>query len=280
MPIPFTIPVGTEERLIRGDLFLPESNGRVPVIIICHGFKGFKDWGFFPYAAESLASSRFAVITFNFSMNGVGEDLLNFTQLDRFARNTFSREQEDLQILLQTLHAGTLPESERLNLAQCGLIGHSRGGGNALLFALNHDSIRAVTTWNSIAQLDLFPPALKEEIYRNGVGTIYNARTKQDMPIDLEVLKDLDYNKKSFDLLSRLPSYPHPLLFIHGEDDTSVPATAARQLYNVSPHASLHMIAGADHVFGCSHPFQGSTPMLEEAIAETASFMKKQLTSI
>ncbi len=44
---------------IRGDIRVQEEGGRKPVLLFAHGFKGFKDWGFFPYASERFASSAF-----------------------------------------------------------------------------------------------------------------------------------------------------------------------------------------------------------------------------
>lgn len=92
----FSFDLGKENRVIRGDIRLPKPQLPAPVLFICHGFKGFKDWGFFPVLAEKLAEAGFVTVTFNFSMNGIGEDLENFTELEKFSLNTFSREQEDL----------------------------------------------------------------------------------------------------------------------------------------------------------------------------------------
>ena len=84
----------------------PDVRPPLPTLVILHGFKGFKDWGFFPYAAEFLANRGFAVITFNFSMNGVGQNLLDFTELDKFARNTYSREQENVAKIIGEIKGG------------------------------------------------------------------------------------------------------------------------------------------------------------------------------
>jgi predicted alpha/beta-fold hydrolase len=68
-----------------------------PCLIYVHGFKGFKDWGFIPFAAEYFAERGFLVITFNFSHNGINGNKLVFTELDKFANNTFSREISELK---------------------------------------------------------------------------------------------------------------------------------------------------------------------------------------
>jgi hypothetical protein len=80
---------------IHGELRYSRGRQNLPVLIICHSFMAFKEWGFFPYASAWLAAKGFAVCTFNFSLNGVEGDNNRITRFDRFASNTFTRELED-----------------------------------------------------------------------------------------------------------------------------------------------------------------------------------------
>ena len=75
---PFVLPLGGN-LFLRGDVFLPEGDSILPVVVCCHGFKGFKDWGCWPSVAIKIAEAGFAVITFNFSRNGVGSVLFKLT---------------------------------------------------------------------------------------------------------------------------------------------------------------------------------------------------------
>jgi hypothetical protein len=63
--------------IIRGEARLPDK--AVGSVVICHGFKGFAHFAFFPYLAEKLAESGLRAITFDFSGSGIGEDRENFT---------------------------------------------------------------------------------------------------------------------------------------------------------------------------------------------------------
>jgi uncharacterized protein len=76
------------------DCFLGNS------IIFVHGFKGFKDWGFIPYLADYFAKKGFFTITFNFSHNGVKGNSSEFTELEKFSKNTFSREVRELKEII------------------------------------------------------------------------------------------------------------------------------------------------------------------------------------
>jgi pimeloyl-ACP methyl ester carboxylesterase len=273
----FVLDLGKEGRIIRGDLYAAEDARRLPTLVILHGFKGFKDWGFFPYAAETLAKRGFGVITFNFSMNGVGENLFEFTELDKFARNTYSREQEDVAKIIGEIKAGLLPPDGTLDPDRLGLIGHSRGGANSLLYALEDPNVKGVVTWNGVADVDIFPEELKREIREKGVGTVLNARTGQEMPIHREVLEDLEANRERWNLLKRLPEWNRPLLILQGDQDVSRLVEGAHQLHQAAPQSTLRILPGANHTFGAVHPFQGSTPHLDRVLEETANFFAKVL---
>ncbi|HBI02964.1 MAG TPA: hypothetical protein DDY49_02920, partial [Paenibacillaceae bacterium] len=136
---PFTLT--RNEKQIRGDVYLSDLNDtstKKPVVIICHGFKGFKDWGMFPRAAGYLAQQGYVVITFNFSGNGIGEDMESFTELEAFGHNTYGQEQDDLAFLIGKVKQGGVPFSDHMDESKIALIGHSKGGGAAIMYASSH----------------------------------------------------------------------------------------------------------------------------------------------
>ncbi|MGM0882271.1 MAG: alpha/beta hydrolase family protein [Bacillota bacterium] len=255
---------------VRGDIRLKEDGRRKPVLLFAHGFKGFKDWGFFPYASEQFARQGFAVITFNFSHNGVNKT--DFDELDRFGANTYSQEQNDLAALLASVHEEKLPFAEQLDKRQIFLVGHSRGGGNSVLFAAEHPEIRGVVTWNGIADCNLFGEAFREQVLRDGVGFVANTRTKQQMPISALFFEDLDRNRERFDIAAQAASLKTPVLFIQGDQDSERILNDNRKLREAAPHHRFATLEGANHTFGAVHPFAGTTDHLERAIAITGAF--------
>lgn len=94
---PFEIP-SRDGLCIRGERY--PAAAPVGTVFVCHGFKGFAHWGFFPYLARSLAENGLNAITFDFSGSGIGPDRESFTQPEAFSNNTFTREQEDLDNLV------------------------------------------------------------------------------------------------------------------------------------------------------------------------------------
>src|SRR5215467_4827468 len=98
-PEPFTVdrPGGG---VLHGLADLPATPGRRPAVVICHGFKGFMEWGFFPALAALLAERGFVAVRFNLAGAGMqpGDDLV--TDPRAFRDNTYSAEVADLLTVL------------------------------------------------------------------------------------------------------------------------------------------------------------------------------------
>ena len=106
---PFSIDL-PDGATLDGEVRSPEGDPPSSAVVVVHGFKGFKDWGFFPYLCECLTRDGHAVVSFNFSLNGIGEDPTAFTDLEAFGRNTLSREVEEiLRILHEVRDGGITP---------------------------------------------------------------------------------------------------------------------------------------------------------------------------
>ena len=140
-----------------GDLFIDVRTGDRgnprPAVIIVHGFKGFKDWGMFPVVADRLARAGLSAITVNLSGSGA-DDAGDFSRPDHFARNTYSAELGDVTRVVAAVRAG--PPLGIAPPSSIGLLGHSRGGGMAILAAARDPGLRALLLAEA-ALLQLFP---------------------------------------------------------------------------------------------------------------------------
>ena len=183
------------------DLTYSESQDQKGVIVFCHGFKGFKDWGCWQMVADYFVDNGFAFLKFNFSHNGMGlEDSVEFNALDKFATNTLGKEMQDIKSVEQFI-VNELPTIlPIINTDKIFIIGHSKGGVSALLYCTQYDTkIKKVCTWASPFDFHRSWNSKFIDKWRaDGVQYIKNARTNQMMPLDISVLNDLDNNKENY----------------------------------------------------------------------------------
>jgi pimeloyl-ACP methyl ester carboxylesterase len=214
-------------------------------------------------------------VSFNLSGSGV-DDSGNFVFPERFGHNTFARELADIGTVVDALGRGELGVVPPTGIA---LVGHSRGGGMAVLYAARDPRIRALVTWAAIAHVDRFR-GREAEWRAEGRIVIENARTRQLLPLYIDVLDEVQrMGGSSLDISASAGQLTIPWLIVHGEADTSVAVEEAELLAAASrrPTTRLLRIPDAGHTFGAVHPFAGMTPDLERVMLETVSFLARSL---
>jgi dienelactone hydrolase len=248
-----------------------------PTIVYLHGFKGFKDWGFVPYIGARLVAAGMRLLTLNFSHNGVHAHSTEFTELGKFRANTFSLELEEALEVIGKYHAGQLFGVEAGT--RIGLLGHSRGGGIALL-AAGHPAIRCVCTWAGVSTFARYPQQTIDFWQRQGYLDATNARTGQVMQIDYNLHRDLmAHLPGKLDIEAAVRALAKPLCIVHGDADEAVADADAQAIFEWADQAQaeLHLIPGAGHTFGAKHPFEQSHPHLEDALNYTLQFFTSHL---
>jgi alpha-beta hydrolase superfamily lysophospholipase len=249
---------------IRGDFDLPRDPRALVVVV--HGFKGFKDWGFFPWLAEHLCNHRFAVCRFNMSRSGIGENADSFDRLDLFADDTYSTQLADLRTVVA--HA-----QQKFPRLPTFLVGHSRGGGIALLGAGEVPRLAGVVTWSAIARADRWDEATKRRWRKDGSLDIVNARTQQVMKMSPAILDDYDANRDRLDILAATSRLDVPLLVLHGGRDESVAVEESQLIAARARDASRVVLANASHTYNAIHPLVHVPLQLTMAAELTAHFI-------
>lgn len=262
--------IGASGKPINGDLTYDENNTNTPLVIFVHGFKGFKDWGAHHLAARYFVQNGYRYLKFNLSHSGVTTEKPNdVSDLETFAANTFSKELVDIDIVIN--HA-----VKYLGVSDVFLIGHSRGGGLSILQAANNPNVKGLVTWSSIADFSsLWKKDQEKEWRETGQIGVYNARTKEIMPLNVALLQDFEENKEKLDILAAAKRINIPWLIVQGDDDVNVPFDTAEKLANANPASRLVKIEGANHVYGAVHPYPGETlpPQLFEVCEKSLRFL-------
>lgn len=271
----FTITASDGEQMYL-DARVPENSERFPVIVVAHGFKGFKDWGFFPYVCETLASQGFYVINFNFTHNGVEANGVDFDRLDKFAENSFTRENRELREVIDAVCDGRVPYPERLDSDRLTTLGHSRGGGAVILEATDDPRVGMVVSWAGVSTFKRYTEAQRERWRREGFLEAKNSRTGQMMRLNVSLLDDLESNEEALDIVAAAARLGRPLLIAHGEVDLSVEITNGERLAAAGDPAMTEFvrIPRTGHTFGAVHPFQGTSEALENVITATVRFIR------
>lgn len=265
---------GSDSKPIFIDYILSDQT-EAPMVIFVHGFKGFKDWGTHQLVAQYFANNGCSFLKFNFSHNGMSRDGIDvFDDLESFAHNTFSKELNDLNEVITYVLSGEAfsPPSQII------LVGHSLGGGISILQTYSDVRVDKLVTWASISNFrGLWN--IDYESYWRKEGVIYmsNSRTNQQMPLYLDVLKDLEKNAEKLDLLQSARSLKQPWLIIHGDADTTVTVEQAQLLKRQHPTSYLMILENADHVFNARHPWTEDflPEALKQACDSTISFIRQ-----
>jgi uncharacterized protein len=260
---------------IRGDLRAPAGPTPRTVVLVCHGFKGFKDWGFFPSLATAIAKRGHAVLSFNLSRSGVGADGVDFSELELFGEQTHSRNVDEIRMVLDAVNGGQLfPKPPQ----KIGLFGHSRGGGEAILAAAEDRRVDALVTWAAIAVVERWSDEQISAWEQGETVYIENARTGQRMPVGPGYWEDVRQNPHRLAIVAAAERLTIPWLIVHGEADETVSATDARVLFDAAgENAELLLVEGAGHTFGAVHPYAGPTAELRTAAEATLGWFDEHL---
>jgi pimeloyl-ACP methyl ester carboxylesterase len=257
--------------VIRGESYSEGNPTRT--VVICHGFKGFAHWGFFPYLARNIAAAGMRAITFDFSGSGIGEDRETFSDAEAFEENTFTQELADLAAVIQEARLRGWIDR---NFA---LLGHSRGGGIAILHAASHDEVKALVTWSAISSTERWTQSDVIAWRERGYVDILNSRTGQVMKLGTALLDDVEQHRAdTLDIAAAANRIEVPWLIIHGDTDETVPRQEAERLHELSRGVStLRIIQHGNHGFDAKHPFERESPALRSAINATIEFLEQQL---
>ncbi|RKE98733.1 alpha/beta hydrolase family protein [Ichthyenterobacterium magnum] len=247
-----------ENKPIVWDAFFNTNGEQKPLVVFCHGYKGFKDWGSWDLVAEAFKNANLFFVKFNFSHNGgTVENPIDFPDLEAFAENNYTKELSDLDAILNHLLSINNPYKSEIDTHNITLIGHSRGGGISIIKASEDSRITKLITWASVSDFGKRTATIGDlnQWKKDGVKYILNGRTKQQMPHNYQFYEDFLANKDRLNIEASTKSIKIPHLIIHGKDDPSVLFNEAENLNAWNSKNTLFAIENANHVFNSKHPW-------------------------
>ena len=252
---------GKHGKPILTDVFYIENNKPKPIIIFCHGYKGFKDWGAWNVMAMAFAEFGFCFIKFNFSHNGgTIKQPIDFPDLEAFGNNNYTKELDDLGTIIDWVSSNSELKNET-DVNNLSLIGHSRAGGIVAIKAEEDNRIKKVICLASVCDFGKRSSTTGnlKQWKKDGVKYVLNGRTKQQMPHYYQFYENFIANENRLTIKRAVSNLKIPHLIIHGNNDTSVLLEEAKNLHQWNKNSTLEIIEGANHVFGAQHPWEGDT---------------------
>lgn len=268
---------GSANKPLIFDVFYRETNTPKPVIIFCHGYKGFKDWGAWNLMAEAMASDM-CFVKFNFSHNGgTVEQPIDFPDLKAFGNNNYTKELDDLKAIIDWVDANEEFQCE-MDKTNIFLLGHSRGGGIACIKAAEDSRITKIITLGGVSDFGARFSAMGDLVAwkKNRIKYVINTRTNQQMPHLYQFYEDFKANEERLTIQRAVINLKIPFCIVHGSADTSILVEEAENLKSWNLESELHIIPNANHVFGTKHPWENNDlPLhLSQVISICKSFLK------
>jgi dienelactone hydrolase len=230
------------------------------VVVMCHGFKGHRRWGFIPLVAMRLQAEGFSALVVDFSHNGRvpadGRARLTqddaFVAPDLFRANTIARELDDLSRTIAWVRGDGASALGLPDTVAIALWGHSRGGLVAILRALEDPSIAALATWSALAGPRPYTERQKALWREKGEMTFTDYASGTSLALGVAFLDDVERNRARYAAGDRAQDLVMPHLVVHGEHDPTVPVAESYRYYDTpsikADKKLLRLLTG--HTFG------------------------------
>jgi len=262
------------------DAYYSKDKHQQPLVIFCHGYKGFKDWGAWHLMAKKISEKGCCFVKFNFSHNGgTTSNPIDFPDLNAFGLNNYTKELDDLSDVIDWVQ-NYFKSNLFVNSKNICLLGHSRGGGICILKASRDERIKKVITLASVCDFKKRTKAISDlkDWKKTGVAYVLNGRTHQRMPHFYQFYEDLIANSEALNIEVATKQIQIPQLIIHGDSDSSVSIEEAQKLHRWNPKSELRTVKNANHVFNTKHPWNLNymPPELLSVISLISRFLIKE----
>lgn len=265
----WTIP-GSDDQPIYGNTHWPEGDA-AGALICAHGFKGYKDYGFFPMLCRRAASRGLIAVRFNFSHSGMTNRIETFEHPDLFEKDRWGRQVDDLKRVFDDPRLPSkLPRV---------VFGHSRGGVTSTLFAGNSapKSLAGLVTAAAPDYACKMDGLVKDQLRAEGRLCSPSGRTGQDLYVGLDWLQEIENDPERYNPVLAAARATCPMLIMHGDADETVPVTCANKLHQAAaPRSDLAIIEAANHIFNSPNPLPADTPDAQLA-PQTAEMVRRSV---
>ena len=261
------------------DVLYKQTNFKKPIVIFCHGYKGYKDWGAWNLMANTFAEKDLFFVKLNFSHNGgTLENPIDFPDLNAFGENNFILELNDLEDVVNWIVNNESYKNE-IDTSNITLIGHSRGGGIVSIKASENKNISKIITLNGVSDYgERFPKGDGLIKWKSkGVMYVTNGRTKQEMPHYYQFYKNFIEHEERLTIKKTVEKLEKPMLIVSGGGDVVVTSKEGELLHSWNPKSELFFVDEMNHTLGSKHPWEEEKlpKHLDMVLKKCITFIKK-----
>lgn len=230
-----------KKQKIVGILNIPKIKPPYPAVIICHGFKGYKEQMHLQSLASQLAQNGILAFRFDFG-NGLGE---SYGQLEDIS---FGQYLDDLKTVVNYLAKQKFVDKKRIGLA-----GHSLGGQLILHYAPIDKRIKVLADLAGVIYHGLGDTGIEKILKKQSINIekdshffVFSKSKKKKFKVKINFYFEL----VNCNTAKKIKQIKVPTLIIHGSRDESVPLSHSRLVYRlVKGQKKMTIIPGAPHTW-------------------------------
>jgi pimeloyl-ACP methyl ester carboxylesterase len=251
------------------DVYFKTTRKQKPVVVFCHGFKTYKDWGAMELIAKEFAMNDFVFLKFNFSHNGTTVDNpFVISDAENFGNSNIQNELDDIDSVLGWIGHNSELSSDEVNIENIYIIGHSRGGSTAILKASADERIKKLVTWAAFSDFgEIWERYDVKKWEETGVSWTEDKFTGNMLPLYYQHYQNYIDNRDNFSVKKAVESLKIPLLLIHGMEDDQVGYEDALKIKGWNNKIEMSLLPNAGHNLGCYHPYKGTKLPFDTKIA-------------
>lgn len=221
------------------EIYKPNTQGKLPVVFILHGFTGYKEGADLVDLADRLAKR--GIVAVRFTSSGFGDS--GGTLQDDYR---FSNYREDADYIFR--HVQTLPY---IDTTRQGVFGHSMGGKLAVLFCRDHREITALCV--ASAPVTFFGTAygaLHDDWKKKGYFEKVSGRDGKTIRVPFAYVADVDDRKH--DVLEAARGITDATaLVVAGDSDTEVHWQETEKIFDaLACPKEFNKLSGVPHKYG------------------------------
>lgn len=239
------------------DVYYKTSRKPKPIVVFCHGFKTFKDWGTMELIAKEFVNNDFTFLKFNFSHNGTTvEKPDEISDAESFGNSNIENELNDMGSILDWIDHNSLLPIEEVNREKIYIVGHSRGASTSILKTASDERIKMLVTWSAFKDFnEVWQRYNVEKWAELGVSWTENLINGEMLPLYYQHYQNYLDNKDRFNIQNAIVNLKTPMLLIHGMEDDNVAFDDAIQIKRWNNSIEMSLLPNANHNFGSYHPY-------------------------